>query len=220
MIKAVLFDLDGTLIDSIEDLADSTNFALEKFSFPTHKVEKFRYFIGDGMSKLIERALPEVSRNTETIIRVKECFMEHYRSHFADKTYVYEGIPELLARLKDNGLKLAVLSNKANEMVSVIIEKLFGECFDVVYGKVEGYATKPDPELAKRVLEELNVTPEECVMVGDSGMDAAMAVNLGCIGIGVLWGFRTQEELLQNGAHYIANNPDEVFDIVKKGLQI
>lgn len=216
MIKAVLFDLDGTLVNSIEDLAASTNFALRKFGYLTHETEKYKYFVGDGIPKLIERALPENSRDNETRAKVLDSFMEHYRLHFADKTAVYEGINQLLDSLKGMGLKLAVVSNKAQEMALTVVEKLLGGKFDTVSGKQEGFPTKPDPALTLKIIGELGVTPQECVLVGDSGMDAAAAVNAGCIGIGVLWGFRTKDELLQNGANYIAEKPHQIIGILKE----
>lgn len=216
MIKAVLFDLDGTLVNSLGDLAASTNYALSEFGFPTHETECFKYFVGDGMPKLIERALPEEKRDENTRKRVLATFMEHYRAHFADRTAAYEGIGELISALRDMGLKTAVISNKVQEMTLVVVQKLFGDCFEVVCGKQEGFPTKPDPALTLKVMGQLGVTPEECVLIGDSGMDAAAAVNAGCIGIGVLWGFRTRDELLKNGAKYIAEKPQDIISILKE----
>ncbi len=216
MIKAVLFDLDGTLVNSLEDLASSTNYALESFGFPTHETEKFKYFVGDGMPKLIERVLPERERNEETVLKVLKVFLAHYKKHFADKTSVYEGIFELLAELKNMGLKVAVISNKAHEMTLEVVNKIFPDIFDVVFGKKEGYPTKPDPELTLILMEKLGVKPQECVLVGDSGMDAKAAVNAGCVGIGVLWGFRGEEELRQNDAQYIVGEPFKIAEIIKE----
>ena len=214
MIKAVFFDLDGTLVNSLEDLATSTNFALEKHGFPTHETEKYKYFVGDGMQKLIERVLPENSRNDEVKARVFDEFWNHYAKHYIDKTVVYDGINDLLVALRENGIKLAVVSNKAHEMALEVTDKLLYGKLDAVCGKQEGYATKPDPALTLKTMGEMGVKPQECVFVGDSGMDAATAVNVGCKGIGVLWGFRTEEELLKNGASYIVNKPSEILDII------
>ena len=216
LIKAAIFDLDGTLINSIADLANSTNYALEVYGFPTHSVEKYKYFIGDGMLKLIERALPENKRDDDIKAEVLNTFMEHYRLHFLDKTVLYNGIDEILSKLSDMGVKLAVISNKIQEMASVIEQKLFADTFVIFYGKREGYPTKPDPTLTKEVIKKLGVKPCECVFIGDSGMDALTAVNAGCIGIGVLWGFREREELLQNGAKYIAQTPNDILQIIKE----
>lgn len=215
MIKAVLFDLDGTLVNSLSDLALSTNFALEQFGFPTHETEKFKYFVGDGMPKLIERVLPQDKRDAETHKKVLECFMNHYRAHFADNTCAYEGILPLLSELEKSGFKLAVISNKAQEMAAVVVEKSFGNVFSVVCGKREGYPAKPDPALTLEIIEELGVNPSECVFIGDSGMDMAVAKNAACIGIGVLWGFREENELKSNGADYIVKQPCEILEIIK-----
>ena len=214
MIKAVLFDLDGTLVNSLSDLAASTNFALTKFGFPTHETENFKIFVGDGMAKLIERALPEDKRDMETINTTLDIFMEHYRAHYVDETVPYDGILELLDKL--TGVKKAVISNKADEMAIHLTRKLLGERFDIVCGKREGYPTKPDPTLTLEIIEKLGVAPNECIFVGDSGMDMAVAKNSGCIALGVIWGFRSEEELLLNGADYIAKKPAEILQIIKE----
>ena len=214
MIKAVLFDLDGTLVNSLFDLGASTNYALEKMGFPTHETEKFKIFVGDGMAKLIERALPESKRNKETINTTLRIFMEHYRAHYADKTVPYDGILDLLDKLTD--VKKAVISNKADEMVIPLTKKLLGERFDIVCGKKEGYPTKPDPTLTLEIIENLGVRPDECLFVGDSGMDMAVAKNAGCVAVGVLWGFREKEELKANGADYIVSHPLEILHILKE----
>lgn len=216
MIKAVLFDLDGTLVNSLEDLADSTNYALKVSGYKTHETEKFKYFVGDGMPKLIERVLPEDKRNQEEIEKVLDIFLGYYKEHFTDKTKAYDGIYELISNIKEMGLKTAIISNKAHNMTLEVVDKLFKNTFDIVFGKKEGYPTKPDPKLTLILMEELGVKPEECILVGDSGMDAKAAVNAGCVGIGVLWGFRGEEELRQNGASYIVNAPSEIIDIIKR----
>ena len=218
MIKAVLFDLDGTLVNSLNDLADSTNFALESLGFPTHETEKYRYFVGDGIPKLIERALPEGEKTEENKNKCLELFMARYREHYFDKTDAYDGIKDLLSGLKKQGLKIAVISNKAQEMAQKVVDKVFGNMFDAVAGKREGYKTKPDPALTLEVVKELGVTPDNCVLIGDSGMDMAAAVNAKVTGIGVLWGFRDREELLSNGAKFIAGKPSQILDIIK-GIQ-
>ena len=214
MIKAVLFDLDGTLVNSLFDLGASTNYALEKMGFPTHETEKFKIFVGDGMAKLIERALPENKRDGETINTTLQIFMEHYRAHYVDETVPYDGILELLDKL--TGVKKAVISNKADEMVIPLTKKLLGDRFDIVCGKREGYPTKPDPTLTLEIIEKLGVASNECIFVGDSGMDMAVAKNSGCVALGVLWGFRSEEELLLNGADYIAKKPAEILEIIKE----
>ena len=214
MIKAVLFDLDGTLVDSLKDLADSVNFALEKNGFPTHSLDKFNYFVGDGMVKLIERALPQNTDN-KTFQKVFNRYINHYKEHFTDSTLPYEGIIDLLNDLKNADIKLAVVSNKSHEMTLKVIDKYFSDTFDYVTGKKDGYPTKPDPKLTNMVMDSLGVRNSECVFIGDSGMDMAVAKNADCLGIGVSWGFRPTEELIENGADYIVNSPSQILDIIK-----
>ena len=219
MIKAVLFDLDGTLADSLADLAASTNYALKAFGFPVHETRKYKKFVGDGIPKLIERAIPKSARGTDFSLKVLDYFMEHYRVHYHDKTCAYNGIPALLEQLRHSGIKIAVISNKAQEMAEKVVNKLFGDMgdmFDMVAGKREGYPAKPDPALTLEVIAGLGAEPRECVFAGDSGMDMAVAVNCGAVPVGVLWGFRTKEELLQNGAEYLAEKPNDIFEIIKR----
>lgn len=215
MIKAVLFDLDGTLADSLEDLAVSTNYALDTLGFPVHKTEEYKYFVGDGIPKLIERALPEGEGRPEILQKTLDAFMAYYKMHYYDNTHAYNGILCLLRQLKHSGIKIAVISNKAQEMAEKVVHKLFGDMFDAVAGKREGYLPKPDPTLTLEVIAGLGVSPGECVLAGDSGMDMAAAVNCGAVPVGVLWGFRTKEELLQNGAEYLAEKPENIFEIIK-----
>lgn len=211
MIKAVLFDLDGTLVDSLSDLALSTNFALKSLGFPEHKTEMYKYFVGDGMIKLIERALPDDKRSEEIISKCHEIFINHYRVHYADNLKVYDGICELLKELCSRGYRLAVISNKVQEMTSVIVSSLFPDVFDLAYGKQENFAAKPDGQLTLRAMEELAVKPCECIFVGDSGMDMKTALNTGAKPVGVLWGFRTRQELISSGAELLLNTPEELL---------
>ena len=216
MIKAVLFDLDGTLANTLYDLAASGNYTLELFGFPTHETEKYKYFVGNGMPKLIERILPEQNRDEETKQKALKSFKAHYREHYTDKTVVYDGICDAVDCIKNMDIKVAVVSNKAHEMTVPLVEKLLGDRFDIVCGKREGFAAKPDATLTLKVMKELGVNPSECLFVGDSGMDAKTAVNAGCKGVGVLWGFRKEDELLENGAHYIVKTPHEIVAIIQR----
>ena len=215
MIKAVVFDLDGTLINSLFDLAASTNYALNKFGFPTHETEVFKYFVGDGMPKLIERALPLENRTEDTINAVLEEFLFHYKQHYCDKTVLYDGILELLYSLQKKGYKLCVVSNKSNEMTVEIIKNLFEVKFNAFTGKRDDYKAKPNPDLTLEIIKSIGVEPQECIFVGDSGMDMQTAVNAGCLPVGVLWGFRESEELLKCGAKYLVKKPNEILDILK-----
>ena len=214
MIKAVLFDLDGTLVNSLEDLASCTNNALIKFGFPKRETEEFKYFAGNGMSVMIERALPKGSKSEENINKVLEAFLENYGEHFADKTYAYEGVPELVAELKGRGIKLAVITNKAQNSAECVVKKNYGDLFDIILGKTEKYPSKPNPDGALAVMKEFEVLPEECIFIGDSLVDMQTGVNSKALPVGVLWGFRTAEELRDNGAEYIISEPEELFRII------
>lgn len=214
MIKAVLFDLDGTLVNSLSDLAAATNKALQKNGFVQHRVEEFKYFVGDGIPKMIARSLPEVYSNTETAEKVKADFFDYYSKHYSDTTTVYGGMPAIVAELKEHGIAVAVLSNKAQAMADAVVKKLYGDIFDIVRGMRDGVPGKPDPSAALAVMSELGVKPTECAIVGDSGMDVATAVNCGALPVGVLWGFRTEEELKSNGAEFIIDDPTQLLEIV------
>lgn len=215
MIKAVLFDLDGTLVNSLYDLADASNYALTVKGYPTHETEKYKYFVGNGMPNLMERILPSEERSAEKINELLDIFLGYYKEHYLDKTVVYEGIIPLLKALKAQGIIVGVVSNKADGMTQLIIEKLLDGYFDIVQGKLEGFLPKPDPALTLLVMSKLGVKPDECIFVGDSGMDAALGVNCGAVPVGALWGFRTKEELIENGAEYTIDNPLTLLDILK-----
>lgn len=216
MIKAVLFDLDGTLADSLIDLADGVNRAIASKGFPSHEVEAFKYFVGDGIPKMIERALPEANRDADTVNEIKDIFLPYYAIHYADNTYAYEGMPELVNVLKTQGFIVAVVTNKEQHMANEVVTSLYGDVFDLVFGKRDGIPAKPDPTAALMAMEELGVKPEECVFIGDSGMDVATAVNSGAVPVGELWGFRKEDELLENGAKYIISKPHELLDVIKE----
>ncbi len=218
MYKAVIFDLDGTLVNSLDDLAVATNYSLEQHGFNVYPVEDYKYLIGDGMVKLIERAIPEDKLSGEVFKSTFECFMNYYRCHYLVHTKAYDGIMEAVNELKAMGLKLAVVSNKADDMTNVIVKEIFGDIFTKVAGKREGYPTKPDPTLTLEIIKQMSVLPEECIFVGDSGMDCATAVNSGCYPLGVLWGFRKSDELLLNGAKTLISNPNEIVPFVKELL--
>lgn len=215
MIKAVLFDLDGTLVNSLYDLADASNYALTVKGYPTHETEKYKYFVGNGMPNLMERILPSEERSAEKINELLDIFLGYYKEHYLDKTVVYEGIIPLLKALKAQGITVGVVSNKADGMTQLIIEKLLDGYFDIVQGKLEGFLPKPDPALTLLVMSKLGVKPDECIFIGDSGMDAALGVNCGAVPVGALWGFRTKEELIENGAEYTIDNPLTLLDILK-----
>ena len=214
MIKAVIFDLDGTLADTLEDLCDSTNYALEKHGFPKRDLSEFNMFIGDGVPKLIERAIPKEKFTEEAKQKVYNEFMVHYRQNFLNKTVPYKNIPECVNALLEAGLKLAIVSNKIDEMTVKIANELFSGKFSVVVGKREGCPLKPNPTSTLEVMQKLGVKPEESVFIGDSGMDMKTAKNAGCVALGVLWGFRGKEELIENGADYLVESQEELAPLI------
>lgn len=216
MIKAVLFDLDGTLVNSLGDLCDATNTALVKNGFPARKIEEFNYFVGDGIPAMLRRALPDGADDEDTLMRMKESFFEYYSQHYADKTTCYDGMQKTITALKTQGIAVAVLSNKAQNMAESVTKKLYGEDFNIIQGMCDRFPAKPDPQSALSVMERLSVSPQECAIVGDSGMDVATAVNCGAMPVGVLWGFRAKEELLENGAVYLLSKPTELLDLIKE----
>ncbi len=216
MIKAVLFDLDGTLADSLIDLADGVNRALSQKGYPTHPVEAFKYFVGDGIPKMIERALPESDRNADRVNELKDIFLPYYSVHYADNTYAYAGCPELVNTLKQKCFIVAVVTNKDQDMANEVVTSLYGDVFDLIFGKRDGIPAKPDPTAALMAMEQLGVKPDECVFLGDSGMDVATAVNSGAVPVGELWGFRGRDELIENGAKYIINEPKELLTLIEE----
>ncbi|MBO4693580.1 MAG: HAD family hydrolase [Clostridia bacterium] len=214
MIKAVLFDLDGTLANSLADLAAATNYAMGVFGFPSRETEEFKYFAGDGMPKMIERALPENHKDAKTVSQIMPTFLEYYGKHYCDNTSAYCGMPEVINKLKLKGVKIAVVTNKNQEMADKVINKLYGKTFDFIFGKRENLPAKPDPTAAFITMDALNVKPEECIFVGDSKMDVMTGVNSGAYPVGVLWGFRSEDELISGGARSIIKKPQEILAIV------
>ena len=214
MIKAIFFDLDGTLADSLKDLADATNYAIGTFGYPAREVEQYKYYAGDGMPKMIERALPDIPDKPQAVQAVLPVFLKYYGEHYCDNTLPYRGAVELIDALRLRGLKVAVVTNKAQEMADKVVSKLYGNRFDLILGKREGIPAKPDPTAALIAMDMLGVKPEECVFVGDSKMDVMTGVNSGAYPVGVLWGFRERSELTDGGAKSIISAPEELLDII------
>lgn len=210
--KLIVFDLDGTLVNSLADLAAATNISLKKFGYPEHELEKFRYFVGDGVPKLLERAVPESERSAERLAEMKKCFDAYYNTHFADNTNPYDGIPQLLVEIKKLGYKMAVASNKPDEFTKEIVNTFFEGVFDIIQGKAPDTEKKPAPDIVLKIMKKLNASAEDTVMVGDSNVDIFTAKNAGIKSIGCLWGFRTRQELEEAGADYIAEKPSDILD--------
>ena len=212
--NAVFFDLDGTLANSLADLANSVNYVLSQNGFPTHNAECYKYFAGDGILKMIERAVPSEYSSDPIVYELKDRFMEYYAKHYADNTVAYDGLNELVDALKQKVIKIAVVTNKAQEMAEKVVNKLFGDSFDYILGLREGIPAKPDPTGIFMAMKELDVEPKECAFVGDTGMDVAGGVNAGAYPIGVLWGFREKQELVKFGAKEFASNAKELLNII------
>lgn len=215
MYRCVIFDLDGTLLNTLEGLADAGNYALLQLGFPQHPTERYRYFVGNGIPKLVERMLPPKS-SPEIFERAYDFFCSYYNEHMNDKTVPYEGISSLLKRLKQSKIKLAVVTNKAHPFAVEMLCGAFGDIFDVIYGSVEGKPKKPDPFWVLRALETLSAKPEEAFYVGDSGVDMQTAKRAHITSCGVLWGFRNRDELTENGADLLCENCEELFDLIKE----
>ena len=213
MYRCVIFDLDGTVLNTLDGLADAGNYALSQMRLPTHPTESYRYYVGNGIPKLIERMLPK-NADEATFSKAYEAFRSYYNIHMNDKTVPYPGIPELLRTLKEKGVKLALVSNKAHGFAAEMIERYFPKTFDVVFGSVEGFPKKPDPYWVLRALKTLAVKPEEAFYVGDSGVDMQTAHRAELIACGVSWGFRDREELKENGADIICDDPEKLFAMI------
>lgn len=215
MFKAAFFDLDGTLVNSLYDLAASTNHVIAKYGFNKREVDEFKYFVGDGIPKMLQRAIGK-EIEAETFEKIKNEFLQYYAEHCADETCAYEGIVGLLMFLKSKGVKLAVVTNKAQEMAEKVVDEVFGFVlkFDYILGMQPGIPAKPDPTGVLMAMDKLGVKPNECVFVGDTGMDVAAGVNAGAYAVGVLWGYREKDELEKSGAVAFAKEPKEIANIV------
>ena len=213
--KAILFDLDGTLLDTLKDIGNAANRVLAGKGFPTHELDAYRYFVGDGTAMLINRALPEEKRNDEVIRACLTEFLEDYGRNWNVKTLPYEGIPEMLDALNHRGLKLAILSNKPHEFTKQCATELLSNWnFDVVIGQRDGTPPKPDPAGALEVAKRLNIPPADFLYIGDSGVDMKTAVASGMFPVGVLWGFRSMEELKDNGSLALIDRPSEILSLL------
>lgn len=209
-----IFDLDGTILNTLEDLADSTNYALKTHGYPERTMDEVRQFVGNGIRKLMERAVPE-GTPVEEIDRVHETFTAHYKVHCADKTRPYDGIMELLQNLKKDGCKLAVVSNKADYGVQELCKQYFDGVFDFAVGEREGIRKKPAPDSVNEVLKTLGCSRDRAVYIGDSDVDIQTAANAQMDHIIVEWGFRDVQFLISQGAKVLVEKPEEILEIVE-----
>lgn len=213
MKHAVIFDLDGTLLNTLGDLRAATNQALEVRGLPPHSMEEIRQFIGNGIRLLICRAMPEGTPEAE-IDAALDDFKAYYAAHIHDRTVPYDGIPQLLTALKKRGIQVAVLSNKIDSASQQLIEYFFPGKTDVVFGEHVGVPRKPDPTSCRMVMQQLGVQPEQVLYVGDSGTDMQTAKNAGLYAVGVTWGFRSKEVLLEYGADVLVHRPEQILQIL------
>lgn len=214
--RLAIFDMDGTILDTLEDLMNATNYALRLNGYPTHSLDDIRRFVGNGMWKLIERAVPS-GTSKDIQIKVHDNFMAYYQEHCADNTKPYAGIPELIQKLRAAGCKTAVLSNKADEAVHELCAQYFPGCFDYELGARDGIANKPAPDSVYEVLSQLGFAKEDAVYIGDSEVDVATAMNAGMNSIIVTWGFREVPFLKEKGAKTFADTTQEVEQLILEG---
>ena len=214
MYKAVIFDLDGTILDTLDDLADSVNFALKKHGLPVRENTEIRSFLGNGMVNLVKLSAGDKAENIEGILAD---FKEYYAKHSADKTKPYDGVLETISALKEQGVKTAVLSNKGDFAVQPLVKRYFGGLIERAQGENEaaGVLRKPNPDGVYKIMKELGVTEEETVFVGDSEVDILTAKNAGVDCVAVTWGFRDEKDLIENGAEKLISKPSELLDFFK-----
>ena len=213
--KAVLFDLDGTLLNTLDDLADSMNASLKRFGFPSHPVDTYKYLIGDGLRNLVLRALPEQNRDETTINKIADAEREEYGRNWANKTHPYEGVPELLDALTDRKIAICVLSNKPDDFTHIIVQKFLSNWkFAAVQGQNKYTPVKPDPTGANQIAQRLGLAPADFLYVGDSNTDMQTANAAGMFPVGVLWGFRPKDELMQAGAKALIERPEDLLNLV------
>jgi len=214
--KAAIFDLDGTLLDTIEDLTDSINAALARMGYPGHSIEECKLLVGDGLESFVERALPDERRNNPAAnARLRDLLRQEYTRRGATKTLPYDGIPELLDELVRRGISLAVLSNKPHESTQIMIRVFLSRwTFRAVVGARDGIARKPDPGSALEIARLLETAPEEIIYLGDSDTDMLTAKAAGMFAVGALWGFRSAEELKANGARVLVEKPTDLLALL------
>lgn len=211
--RAAIFDFDGTLCNTLPDLAAAGNYALEQLGFSTHDPEKYRYFVGEGVVRLMERILPEGHRDKDTVERLRKIYKEYYKTHIDLHTRPYDGIKELLALLWEKNVQLCVLSNKDDADTKRLCKHFFPGVFEIVRGAQPDKPRKPAPDVPFEIAAELGCEPWEIVFVGDSKFDIQTANNARMDSCGVLWGFRDRAELSEAGATYIVEKPCEILTL-------
>lgn len=215
MIKIAVFDLDGTLVNSLTDLSQSVNKGLKKAGLPTHSEESYKHFVGNGRELLVKRAMGKACDDADSFDLVWQTFNREYSAHCNDNTSSYPGCDRLLSKLSEKGILTAVLSNKPDEFVGVILKKLYPDhSFTEAWGKKAEYAPKPDRQSLTAMLGIHGIKPEECIYIGDSDVDVITAQNANVKMAGVSWGFRGRDELVGAGAPFVADTAEELFDYI------
>ncbi|MEA5041518.1 MAG: HAD-IA family hydrolase [Oscillibacter ruminantium] len=214
MFKTAIFDLDGTLLNTLGDLTDASNYICAQNGWPTFTEEQIRHMVGNGNAKLVERFTPENQRTPECLARSMEQFMAYYDIHKMDRTAPYPGVAEAVAALRGAGIKTAVFSNKADALCPTLVRHYFGDVFDIVRGKRDGVPAKPDPTGVYALMEELGAEKASTVYVGDSDVDVLTGHNAGLKVCGVIWGFRGREELARAGAELLAETGEELAELL------
>ncbi len=213
---AVIFDLDGTLLDTLADLAAAYNAVFQRLGFPAHPVDAYRHFIGAGIVTSVQRALSGRHVDEAVVLRAVGDIREEYSKRWPLGTRPFGGVPELLDELSREGVPMSVLSSKPDDTTRLMVARLLPDRpFAVVMGAGEGCPEKPDPSGALKIARSMGVAPGECAFVGDSGVDMLTARNAGMFGIGVLWGFRDEAELRDSGAHVVVEKPNEILDYLQ-----
>lgn len=214
MFKLAIFDLDGTLLNSLDDLAAACNFALSKAGFPTYEAEAYKQFIGRGPVNLVKDALPELNRDDATVQKTLDDFLNYYHTHSSDLTKPYDGILDMLHAVREAGVDIAVLSNKPHEQTCMLCEQYFSGLVSKAVGFKRGVEPKPNPEPGFELIRSFGVLPEDTVYIGDSGVDMLTGKALGAYTVGVSWGYRTKDELQSNGADIIIDKACELIKII------
>lgn len=214
--EAVIFDLDGTLLDTLADIANAANDVLAEFQLPQHSIPDYRFMVGDGVSVLFNRALPKEKLSPELLEQCVIAFQKHYALRWNQSSRPYDGIPSMLNSLIDSGLKLAILSNKPQAFTEKCTSEFLSDWkFDDVLGASDARPRKPDPAGVFYILERWNLSADRCFYLGDTNTDMQTAVSSGCLPVGVTWGFRKEQELRDSGAKWIIHHPSEFLDLVR-----
>ncbi len=213
--RAAMFDLDGTLLDTLDDLADSMNATLASLSLPTHPTEAYKTFVGDGIHNLVLRVAPAALNDEKLAETLLDGMRSEYAKRWADKTRPYDGVDKMLTTLTDRGVRMTILSNKPHDMLKLCVDRLLTSWrFEAVRGVDERTPAKPDPSGALAIAEQLGASPEEIIYLGDTNTDMQTAVAVGMFAVGVTWGFRDESELRDNGADAIITHPSELFSLM------